>query len=165
MQEQEITQTPINVLFVCLGNICRSPLAQGILERLLELEELGQDVRVDSCGTAAFNLGKKPDARAIEAARSAGYDIGNQVARIISPSDFDHYQFVIAMDNINLMHVRALAPENYRGEIALFRHYSQRGGNLQIADPYYDDANHFDALIPELEQAARGLLAYIKERL
>lgn len=160
-----MSQTHINVLFVCLGNICRSPLAQGILESMLRQEELEHRVGVDSCGTAAFNLGKHPDTRAVEAARRAGYDIDHQVARIISPSDFEHFQFVIAMDNINLMNVRALAPQDYAGEVALFRHYSQRGGDLQIADPYYDDSNRFDALIPDLERAARGLLVYIKERL
>ena len=154
----------MKVLFVCLGNICRSPLAQGIFEHLLRENGLQDRVSVDSCGTASFNLGKHPDPRAIEAGQRAGYDISHQVARIITPEDFGRFDFIVPMDNINMMNISGLVPEDYDGEIQLFLRYGQAGGDGQIADPYHKDTNSFDALVPELEVAARGLLDYMVER-
>ena len=151
----------INVLFVCLGNICRSPAAEGILTRLIEEAELSDNIRVDSCGTAAFNIGKSPDPRSIAAAARAGYDISHQIARQINDDDYLHNHYIIAMDRINLTNVQAWAPNNYQGEIALFMSYSQNGGNTQVPDPYYDNDRQFDTVIKTLEIAAKGLLAHI----
>ena len=155
----------MHILFVCLGNICRSPLAQGIMEQQLDIAGLSAQITADSCGTAAFNLGKHPDPRAIEAGLRAGYDISTQVSRQIAPVDFECSDFIIAMDRMNLMNTRGIAPADFGGEIELFGRYCQHGGNPQIADPYYEDANRFDALIPEMERAASGLLTYIRSTL
>jgi low molecular weight protein-tyrosine phosphatase len=154
----------MNVLFVCLGNICRSPLAQGIFEHQLRERNLQDQIGVDSCGTAAFNLGNPPDPRAIEAGLRAGYDIRHQVARMFGPEDFERFEFIVPMDNINMMNLRGLVPENYQGELKLFRRFSQAGGDPQIADPYHKNDTRFDALVPELEHAARGLLDYIESK-
>ncbi len=151
----------VNVLFVCLGNICRSPAAQGILEKLVAESGLSAKIRVDSCGTAAFNVGKNPDPRSVEASARHGYDISQQIARQIDDEDYQSHDYVIAMDRINLTNVRAWAPSDYQGEIELLLHYSKRGGNGQVPDPYYADAKKFDAVIETLEKAARGLLDYI----
>lgn len=148
----------IHVLFVCLGNICRSPAAQGIFEQLLAERGLTDVVSVDSCGTAPFNVGKHPDPRMIAACQRAGIAIETQVARQIADSDYARSDYIIAMDQINLTNVKAWAPADYRGEIALFMHYSQHGGNAQIADPYYEAADSFDSVVSTLRRAADGLL-------
>jgi len=152
----------MNVLFVCMGNLCRSPLAQGIFEHQLRERNLASQIGVDSCGTASFAVGKAPDPRAIEAGLRAGYDIRNQVARIFTAKDFERFSFILPMDYINLMNVKAWLPDGYQGELQLLRTYSQRGGSMEIADPYHKDAEKFDALIPELERATQGLLDYIE---
>jgi low molecular weight protein-tyrosine phosphatase len=155
----------INVLFVCLGNLCRSPLAQGILEAKIIERQLQHEISVDSCGTASFAIGKSPDPRAISAGERAGYEISGQKARQISVEDFRKFGYIAPMDNINLMNVRTLAPKDYSGEMRLFRSFAQRGGDLQIADPYHKDQARFDAVIPELELAAEGMLEYLIQKL
>lgn len=163
----------INVVFVCLGNICRSPSAQGIFESMVESAGLSDTIKVDSCGTASFNVGKSPDPRSIAAAKKAGYDISQQIARQIDDADYENGNYVIAMDRINLTNVQAWAPEDYAGEINLFMHYQNKpgykqgnkvGSNSQIPDPYYDDSDKFDSVISMLEGAASDLLAYIIEK-
>lgn len=160
----------INVVFVCLGNICRSPAAQGIFESMVATAGLSDTIKVDSCGTAPFNVGKSPDPRSIAAAAKAGYDISQQIARQIDDSDYEINDYVIAMDRINLTNVEAWAPADYAGEINLFMYYKnkrgnkQGGGNSQIPDPYYDDKDKFDSVIDMLEIAAGNLLAYIIEK-
>jgi len=155
----------VGVLFVCMGNLCRSPLAQCVFETQLNERGIEDRITVDSCGVAAFAVGHPADKRAIEAGLKAGYDIRGRVARKIQLSDFDKYQYIIAMDNINLLHVRTLAPSGYDGEMELFRRYSQRGGDMQIADPYHKNPQVFDALIPQLEVAALGLVEHLIARL
>jgi len=154
----------MNVLFVCLGNICRSPLAHGIFEQRLRDSLLQDRISVDSCGTASFSVGKHPDPRAIAAGQRAGYDISAQVARMICPADFERFDFILPMDNINLMNVQGLVPDDFAGELKLLRRYSQSGGEMQIADPYHKDADKFDGLVPVLETAVDGLLKHLVER-
>ena len=154
----------VKVLFVCLGNICRSPAAQGILEKLVADAGLEGKIHVDSCGTAAFNVGKSPDPRSSEAALRAGYDIRQQIARQIHDDDYEQFDYIIAMDRINLTNVQAWAPADYAGEIRLFMDYCKHGGHAQIPDPYYKEAGEFDEVIKTLERAGLGLLAYIKEK-
>lgn len=154
----------VNVLFVCLGNICRSPAAQGILEKRVLDAGLQEQITVDSCGTAPFNVGKAPDPRSQQAAQKAGYDISAQIARQIHDDDYETFDYIIAMDHINLTNVKAWAPADYAGELKLFMDYCRHGGNAQIPDPYYKDADEFDQVIRSLEVAADGLLAYIRKR-
>lgn len=154
----------VSVLFVCLGNICRSPAAQGILEKRIIDAGLQEKIRVDSCGTAAFNVGKAPDARSQSASLRAGYDISGQIARQICDEDYEQFDYIIAMDRINLTNVQAWAPKDYSGELQLLMHYCKNGGNSQIPDPYYKEADAFDGVIASLEKAADGLLAYIRHK-
>lgn len=154
---------PLGVLFVCLGNICRSPSAQGVFEHQVAAAGLDGRIVVDSCSTAAFNVGKAPDPRAIAAAARAGYDITSQVARQISDDDFQRFRYIVAMDRQNLMHVQTWAPADYYGEIRLLMDYDMDNrGVTQIADPYYDDAGRFDSVIATIERASAGLLAHIR---
>ena len=144
---------PIHVLFVCLGNICRSPAAQGVFEKLIQAAGLETQITVDSCGTAAFNIGKSPDSRSISAAKKRGYAIEQQIARQIDDTDYERAHYVVAMDRMNLTNVSAWAPPSYQG-----------AGNSQVPDPYYDDENAFDQAIGQIEIAAQGLFKYICEK-
>jgi len=155
---------PIHVLFVCLGNICRSPAAQGVFEKLIQAAGLETQITVDSCGTAAFNIGKSPDSRSISAAKKRGYAIEQQIARQIDDTDYERAHYVVAMDRMNLTNVSAWAPPSYQGEIKLLMDYSAGAGNSQVPDPYYDDENAFDQVIGQIEIAAQGLLEYICEK-
>jgi protein-tyrosine phosphatase len=154
----------INILFVCLGNICRSPAAEGIFSKLVENAQLSDKIKVDSCGTAAFNIGKPPDPRSTAAAARAGYDISQQIARQINDDDYHANHYLIAMDRINLTHVKAWAPKNFQGEIELFMAYSQKSGNTQVPDPFYDDEGQFDKVIKILEISALGLLEHVRKQ-
>lgn len=146
------------VLFVCLGNICRSPLAQGVLEhRLARTGDTGRFL-VDSCGTAAFNVGKAPDPRAIAAAERCGYAIAAQRARQIHDEDFRKFRHIVAMDRSNLLTLRGWAPENFSGELRLLMQYAPGSGNYELADPYYSEADAFDTTLRAIEPAVEGLL-------
>ena len=156
--------TSIRVLFVCLGNICRSPSAQGICEQKLQQRGWQNLVQTDSCGTAAFNLGKPPDPRAVAAAARRGYDISAQRARQIDDEDYANCQYLIVMDRVNLASVQAWAPTGYSGEIELllnYTHNTEITGNSQIADPYYQHDSEFDQVIASLETGVEGLLNHI----
>ena len=154
---------PIHVVFVCLGNICRSPAAQGIFEKRVIDAGLADKITVDSCGTAAFNVGKSPDPRSIAASTRAGYDITQQIARQVNDDDYHRANYMIAMDRMNLTNVLAWAPADYKGEIKLLMDYCGHSGNTQIPDPYYDDEHSFDRVIQQIEIAATGLLAIIRK--
>lgn len=156
----------IGVLFVCLGNICRSPSAQGIFNHHVTQAGLGELFTIDSCGTAPFNVGKSPDQRAITATREQyGLDISQQVARQIDDEDYQRFQYIIPMDRKNMMSVSAWKPSNYQGEIELFmRYHPDNLGVTQIPDPYHESIEHFYPIIETIDQASRGLLDYIRQK-
>lgn len=154
----------VKVLFVCLGNICRSPSAQGVLQKMVDDIGLSEHFLIDSCGTAPFNVGKSPDKRAIYAASKRGYDIGDMVARQIHRDDYQQFQYIIAMDHKNLSSLQTWAPDDFQGEIALFMKYGSHRGLAQVADPYYEDSEKFDAVIETLEKASRGFLKYVVKK-
>lgn len=160
-----MSETPtVGIMFVCLGNICRSPSAEGICRHKLQQRGWQHWLSVDSTGTAAFNVGKPPDPRAVAAAARAGYDISGQIARQIAPADYASNHYIIAMDRVNLSSVQAWAPAGYEGDIELLLHYARRAGNSQVADPYYAGAEAFDQVITTLEGAIEDLLDVIGER-
>lgn len=158
-----MTTQPIGVLFVCLGNICRSPAAQGIFEQRVQAAGLQTHFRIDSCGTAAFNVGKAPDPRATHAAAARGYNISDQIARQIHDDDYQHFRHIMVMDHINRMNVKAWAPRDFDGEIELFLRYGQAGGHTEIPDPYKEDAEAFAPMMDMLESAADGLLTRLRQ--
>ncbi len=150
-----------SVLFVCLGNICRSPLAQGAFEQQLRRRGLADRFRTDSCGTAAFNLGKPPDPRAIAAAQSAGFDISQQRARQIQDEDYQRFTHIVAMDRNNLSNVQAWAPSTYSGVMQLLMDYVPQRQHAQVADPYYAAAGEFDHVLAEISIATGHLLEHL----
>ena len=162
---QQNNQHKIGVLFVCLGNICRSPSAQGILESKIKALGLDDKIIVDSCGTAPFNVGKKPDQRALAACKHYGYEIENQIARQISDEDYVNYDYIIPMDRKNMMSITAWKPKDFKGEIKLMMEYHKNNaGTTQIPDPYHEGAKAFFPIIETLEIACDGLLETIKEQ-
>lgn len=150
------------VLFVCLGNICRSPTADGIFRTLVEREKLDQKILVDSAGTGGWHVGKAPDARTIAAARQRGYDLSVLRARQVSANDFAEFDYVLAMDKSNLMDLQRMKPSNYKGHLGLFLEFGERGDHREVPDPYYGGAEEFELVLDLVEDAAQGLLNHIR---
>ena len=145
----------IRVLFVCLGNICRSPLAEAAF--WAEAERLGLDAEADSAGTGGWHVGKPPDARAISAARRNGSDIAHLRARQVRRADFHRFDHIVALDTENLSDLKALEPPDGRARLSLLLdHVPGRKGEA-VADPYYGGDSHFDATWREVTAGARGL--------
>jgi protein-tyrosine phosphatase len=144
-----------SVLFVCLGNICRSPLAEAAFRR--EAEELGLEVEIDSAGTGDWHVGQPPDRRAQAVAARHGVDIGHLRARQVRPDDFRRFDHVIALDAENLANLRAMCPADARAKLSLLLdHVPGREGEA-VADPYYGGESHFDATWRDVTEGARGL--------
>jgi len=154
----------VGVLFVCLGNICRSPSAQAVLEDRLEQRGLAARFHVDSCGTAAFNVGKPPDPRAIAAAERRGYRISHQRARQVDDADFARFRYIVAMDRANLRTLEGWATADFGGELRLLMHFGVGGRGGEVADPYYGSAEAFDAALDAIERGVEGLLDYLCAR-
>ena len=151
----------VSILFVCLGNICRSPLAEGAFRA--EAARLGLDVSVDSAGTGSWHRGEPPDRRAIAAARRAGVDISGQRARQVTRADFDLFDHIVALDTENLADLERLRPPGSRARLSLLLdHLPGREGEA-VADPYYGDDGHFDAAWRDVAEAARALADRLTE--
>jgi len=147
----------VHVLFVCLGNICRSPLAEGVFRHLVAGKGLDQHFLIDSAGTSSWHVGSPPDERGREAALRAGFDIGEQRARKISDRDFEHFHYILAMDQTNLRNLRGRAPEPHQGKIDFLLNYSS-SGILEVPDPYYGGVEGFKDCLALIREGAEGLL-------
>lgn len=154
----------VQVMFVCLGNICRSPTAHGVFQKLVDDAGLQQLITVESSGTAAWHVGKSPDRRSVQAAEQRGYDLSQLVARQVIAEDFEQYDYVLAMDRSNLQDLEDLAPPRYRGHLGLFLGFGQQQAYLDVPDPYYGDGKGFELVLDLVEDAAAGLLNHIKRR-
>jgi len=156
----------IRILFVCLGNICRSPTAQGVMARVLEEEGLAGLVEVDSAGTHAFHVGEPPDPRAQEAAARRGIDLGGYRARRITEADFARFDYILAMDRENLEALRAACPPQHAGKLRLLMEFAPDLGFDEVPDPYYGGPAGFEQVIDLVEAAVRGLVEHLRrERL
>lgn len=144
------------VLFVCMGNICRSPLAAAAL-RFRALEE-GIAVEVDSAGTHGYHVGEGADPRAVEAGRRRGYDLAAHRARQVSAQELAGYQIVVAMDRSNLERLRRLAPRQTQIRLALMLEFAPETGEVEVPDPYYGGAQAFERALDLIDAAAAGLL-------
>lgn len=154
----------IGVLFVCLGNICRSPTAEAVFAARLMREGLADRIRVDSAGTGDWHLGEPPDPRSRQAARARGYDLEHLRARQVVPADFRNFGYILAMDDANLRDLRRLQPDWYRGELDLFLRAGGCRSPLEVPDPYNGDARDFERVLDLVEVAADGLLAALRAR-
>jgi len=148
------------VLFVCMGNICRSPTAEGVFRHLVREEGLEDEIEIDSAGTGGWHVGEQPDARATEAARRRGIELDG-MARQFSPSDFDRYDLILAMDEENRRDLLGVAPdEEARAKVRLFREFdpASNEGDLDVPDPYFGGEQGFAHVLDLVDAAARGLL-------
>ena len=156
----------IKVLFVCLGNICRSPTAHGVFRALVEQEGEGQvnfkSIEIDSAGTGDWHIGHPPDHRASQTAAKRGYDLSDLVARQVSAKDFQFFDYILAMDNNNLKDLRAMAPSNYAGTLSLFLEFAENYSESEVPDPYYGGDQGFEHVLDLVEDASRGLLKHIQ---
>ncbi len=152
----------VNVLFVCLGNICRSPSAEGMFRALVEREGLDDHISTDSAGTGAYHTGNPPDGRAQAAARNRGVEIGDLRARQARREDFGEFQYVIAMDRSNRDDLLAICPADHEDRVHLFMDFASGTGQAEVPDPYYGGDGGFETVLDMLEDASRGLLAHIR---
>ncbi|HPE61687.1 MAG: low molecular weight phosphotyrosine protein phosphatase [Thiothrix sp.] len=154
----------VNVLFVCMGNICRSPTAQGVFTRLVRTRVLQTRIQTDSAGTHAYHIGEPPDKRSRTAALERGIDLSRLRARQVMATDFDTFQYILAMDRNNLAHLLAMAPPERHGRISLFMEHASRWDVEEVPDPYYGGVQGFARVLDMVEDAAEGLLAHIQAR-
>ena len=154
----------MRVLFVCLGNICRSPTAEGVLRHKLREAGLADHIEVSSAGTGDWHVGKAPDKRSQAAARLRGYDLSAQRAQQVTRADFSAYDLILAMDNSNLRHLKALQPAKGKAELDLFlRRYESELD--EVPDPYYDGDQGFEQVLDLIERASDRLVIELKGRL
>ena len=153
----------MKVLFVCLGNICRSPTAEGVFRHYVEQAGLSEHVTIDSAGTSDWHIGKTPDPRTIAAAAQRGYDVSTLRGRQATEQDFAEFDLILAMDNSNLANLEALRPANSRAELDLLlqRYALPRS---EVPDPYYGGEQGFEDVLDLLENASQALLAELQER-
>ncbi len=155
----------VSVLFVCMGNICRSPTAQGVFESLVAEAGLETRVRIDSAGTHAYHVGDPPDQRATAAAAQRGIDLSRQRARRIETDDFARFDYVLAMDSSNYEDLLRICPQPQRHKVRLLLEFAATDTVRDVPDPYYGGAQGFVRVLDLVEQGTRGLLADIRRRL
>ena len=154
----------VKVLFVCLGNICRSPTADGLFQKLVSDAGLTKRIQVDSAGTASWHHGRAPDPRSIAAAKKRGFDLSGLRARAIKRSDFDEFDYILAMDENNLADLHSLKPAGYTGQLGLFLAFSSQKNYREVPDPYHGGSEGFEVVLDLVEDAAAGLLKSIQNK-
>lgn len=154
-------QKPVKVLFVCMGNICRSPTAHGVFQSRVDAEGLGELILVDSAGTHSYHIGSPPDLRSQAVAKARGIDLGGLSARRFIAEDFFEFDYLLGMDRSNLADMLAIKPENASAQVDLMLAYSDRFGQQEIPDPYFGN-DGFDLVFDMIDDAAHGLLRKIR---
>ncbi len=154
----------INVLFVCLGNICRSPTAHGIFQKKVTDKGLDHHIKIDSAGTGDWHIGHAPDPRAQEAAKMRGYDLSSLRARLVTSQDFENYHYVIAMDQSNLKNLEAMKPSSFSGHLGLLLEFADSHVD-EVPDPYQGGKAEFDYVLDLVENACDQLLLHIEGQL
>lgn len=152
------------VLFVCMGNICRSPSAEGVFRHLVAEAGLTDLVGVDSAGTHGFHIGEAPDARALAAANKRGYQIDQRAARQITADDFRDFDLILAMDWENLSALQQQCPKIYHHKLMLLMRFANEFEEATVPDPYYGAADSFSKVLDYLEDACQGVLEVVRKR-
>lgn len=151
------------ILFICLGNICRSPMAEGVFRHVVDSRGDADRFLIDSAGVGGWHVGDPPDTRARAAARGRGIDISAQRARRIVGDDFERFDAIIAMDDDNLATLLRLAPEQHRSKVRLFLEFAPDVGRRDVPDPYYGGADGFEHVLDLIEAASGGLYTALVE--
>ncbi len=154
-----------NILFVCMGNICRSPSAEGFFATALQKSSVKEQVSIDSAGTHGYHIGQTPDSRAVETALNFGVDISQLRARKVGISDFDNYDLIIAMDRNNFEDLQRIRPAGSKASLEMMMQYHPETRPEEVPDPYYGGMDGFNYMCQLLESATLGLLASVEGRL
>ncbi len=157
------SEKTVGVLFVCMGNICRSPTAEGMFRHVVAHAGLRERIIVDSAGTHAYHVGEPPDRRSQAAAERRGISLADIRARKVEVADLERFHHVIAMDRLNLYMLEEMRRAEHRAELALFLKYAG-GRDEEVPDPYYGGAAGFERVLDLVEEASRGLLDTLRER-
>lgn len=153
----------VKVLFVCMGNICRSPTAEGVFRHFLKMHGLENRIEADSAGTHGYHVGESPDLRTQRAALERGYDLSQIRARRVAPQDMDYFDLVLAMDKSNLDNLQRMAPPEKHQRIQLLMNYAEHFDEEEVPDPFYGLGYDFDLVIDMVEDAVKGLIKALKE--
>ncbi len=156
-----MTTSTHKILFVCMGNICRSPTAEGVFRHKVEKANIADQFVIDSAGTHAYHIGDAPDVRSQEYARKRGIDLSTQRARQVQVSDFAKFDLLLAMDKDNLRLLQNQCPAEHQHKLKLMMSYATHSPSDVVPDPYYGGGRGFDVVLDYLEDAAEGLLADI----
>jgi protein-tyrosine phosphatase len=154
----------VKVLFVCMGNICRSPTAEAVFRQRVEQAGLLEHIHIDSAGTHDYHIGDAPDARTQQAARLRGYDMSKLRGRQVAVADFARFDYVLAMDNANLSILQRLRPRDAQSHLGLFLEFAVKHDEREVPDPYYGGADGFERVLDMVEDAADGLLRHIRQQ-
>ena len=154
----------VKVLFVCMGNICRSPTAHGVFRALVEKEGLSHLIDIDSAGTHAYHVGNPPDRRAQSTAMARGVDLSDLLARRVMDADFDVFDYVLAMDQDNYMSLSEICPDQHIEKIHMLMDFASHMRTREVPDPYYGGPAGFDRVFDLVEAASEGLLEEIRQR-
>lgn len=152
----------VKVLFICMGNICRSPTAEGVFRHKVEQANLASQISIDSAGTHAYHVGNPPDERAQQAALKRNIDLSMQRARRVEAEDFTMFDYVVAMDESNKEDLLAICPEGYADRVHLFLDFAN-SVETEVPDPYYGQGDGFEHVLNLVEAASEGLLKHIQQ--
>lgn len=164
-KQRDDAAAEVAVLFVCMGNICRSPTAEAVFRSRVSAEGLAKRVRIDSAGTHAYHVGHPPDGRARETAAGRGISMDGQRARRVSEDDFERFDFIVAMDDDNLSILEQMQPDAARAELSLMLDHHPEAPGREVPDPYYGGAQGFEYVFDLVEAASDGLLGRVRGRL
>lgn len=153
----------IKVLFICMGNICRSPTAEGVFRQVVEQASLSDQINIDSAGTHAYHIGSQPDHRAQSAALNRGIDLSSQRGRKVESSDFDTFDYILAMDDSNHSDLQAVA-NGSADNLHMFLKFAENFSESDVPDPYYGGDQGFEHVLDLIEDASKGLLAHIRDK-
>jgi protein-tyrosine phosphatase len=155
----------VRILFVCMGNICRSPTAHAVFRKMVQDEGLAEQILIDSAGTHAYHIGEPPDSRSLQTALRRGIDMADLRARKVERGDFSDYHYILAMDQDNLSNLRALVAQGMApARVELFMDYAEDWSEQEVPDPYYGGAQGFERVFDMVEAASRGLLDALRTR-
>ncbi len=159
-----IEYNKIKVLFVCMGNICRSPSAEGVFRKLVEEQQLSSRIEIDSAGTHAYHVGEAPDSRAQATAKSRDIDLSNLRGRRFITEDFIEFDYILAMDKSNYRDMQSLDPGDGKAQLSLFLDFASRHSEKEVPDPYYGGNQGFERVFTMIEDASEGLLDHIRKQ-
>jgi protein-tyrosine phosphatase len=162
--KRELMNGKISVLFVCMGNICRSPTAHGMFLDLVEKQGLTNILYVDSAGTHAYHVAEPPDPRAQETARKRGIDLSGLRARKAIEGDFEIFDYILAMDQSNYEHLSKICPQGCEQKLKLFLEFAPHLDINEVPDPYYGGPSGFERVFDAVEEASHGLLDYLRQQ-